>query len=70
MGEYADHVGKDAYTQFFPYPAISAWGLSENSLSFYLATKPEQRHYQFVMPHPNAAYNLIQHYTQWDVCWK
>ena len=42
----------------------------ENSLSFYLATKPEQRHYQFVMPHPNAAYNLIQHYTQWDVCWK
>lgn len=68
LGDYADHVGKDAYTQFFPYPAIAAWGLSDNSLSFYLATKPQQRHYQFVMQHPEAAYNLIQHYTQWSVC--
>ena len=63
IGDYQERFERNAYTEFFPYSSISAWGISSSSFSFYLKTKTTQIHYSFKVHSAKNLFHLIKVYT-------
>lgn len=63
IGDYQERFERNAYTEFFPYSSISAWGISSSSFSFYLKTKTTQIHYSFKVHSAKNLFHLITVYT-------
>lgn len=63
LGLYDNRFSHDAYEEFFPFPSISAWGISSNAISFYLDTQPSQTHYSFALQYAQDAFTIIEHYS-------